>query len=326
MRIERLENPEAIRLNEQKFILSDASSLDELIEHLNQVEADFVESDLRWAAKILGWKTFKAGHYLLHSTNGFEQVLSKLGRGLQDPVKYRLRPGQTPGRLAKSFSWSFKADSAAFFAAISDTLKAEQLGLSLAGYFGRMLPATYEFYWDSKPEKIIEGVLSEFNRKVAQLPFSSSALDLNDALALASIVEWEAARDDEKPRIAGLYVNRLNRRMRLQADPTVNYAIGERRRLYYDDYRVNHPFNTYKIRGLPPGPITNPSLSSIRAALQPEKHDYLYMVAEKGGTGYHVFTKTYADHRRESRKWTKWLREQYRIKELKEQEEALSES
>jgi UPF0755 protein len=108
--------------------------------------------------------------------------------------------------------------------------------------------------------------------------------------------------------------------MRLQADPTVNYAIGERRRLFYEDYRVRHPFNTYRIKGLPPAPINNPALSSIKAALQPEEHDYLYMVAEPGATGYHVFTKTYAAHKRESRKWTQWLREQYRIKEQREQQ------
>lgn len=320
-RTHRINDLRAIRYDEEKLILRDDLSLPELADLMQAKGFVFNKDEFNWVAKLLGWKKFKAGHYLVPAASGYEPFLSKIGRGLQDPVTYYLRSGQTPGRLAKSFSWSFKADSSAFIHAILDTNKAESRGLTVEGLFARMLPATYEMYWDASPEKIVDRVLRDFDNRTAAMREGSSGLSLNEALILASIVEWEAAKDDEKPKIAGLYVNRLNRRMRLQADPTVSYAIGERRRLYYEDYRVNHPFNTYQIRGLPPAPINNPSITSIEAALNPEKHDYLYMVAEMGGTGYHVFTKTYADHKKESRKWTKWLREQYKIRELKEREE-----
>lgn len=321
-RTHRINNLQAIRHDKTELILPNELSLVELTKKMQIEGFVFNNNELQWVAKLLGWKNFKAGHYVIPTTSAYEPFLEKLGRGLQDPVTYHLLPGQTPGRLAKSLSWSFKSDSLAFIEAILDTSKAEQLGMSVEALFARMLPASYELYWDTNPEKIVDRVLSDFEKRTSSITEGTSGLSLNEALILASIVEWEAAKDDEKPKIAGLYVNRLNRRMRLQADPTVSYAIGERRRLYYDDYRVEHPFNTYKISGLPPAPINNPSLTSIEAALNPEKHDYLYMVAEMGGTGYHVFTKTYADHKKESRKWTKWLREQYKIRELKEREEA----
>lgn len=320
-RTHRINDLTAIRYDQDELVLRENVALSGLIDLMQSEGFLFDESELKWVAKILGWKNFKAGHYLISPASGYDVFLSKLGRGLQDPVTYHLRPGQTPGRLAKSFSWSFKADSSAFIEAILDTIKAEDKGLRVEGLFARMLPATYELYWDSSPSKIVDRILNDFDKRTASMAEGSSGLSLNEALILASIVEWEAAKDDEKPKIAGLYVNRLNRRMRLQADPTVSYAVGERRRLFYDDYRVNHPFNTYKIKGLPPAPINNPSITSIEAALNPESHDYLYMVAEKGGTGYHVFTKTYAAHKAESRKWTKWLREQYKIREMKEREE-----
>ncbi len=106
--------------------------------------------------------------------------------------------------------------------------------------------------------------------------------------------------------------------MRLQADPTINYVIGERRRILYEDYKIDHPYNTYINSGLPPGPITNPSLSSIEAALYPENHDYLYMVASPDGS--HDFSETFEEHKRKSAKWRQWLQEQYRIKRQREQE------
>lgn len=320
-RTHRINDLSAIRYDQDQLILRNGLGVTELSDLMQSEGFAFNSQEFKWVAKIQGWKNFKAGHYLIPAASGYEAFLSKLGRGLQDPVTYHLRPGQTPGRLAKSFSWSFKADSAAFIGAILDTAKAQSKGLTIESLFARMLPATYELYWDASPSNIVDRVLRDFDTRTASMAKGSSGLNLNEALILASIVEWEAAKDDEKPKIAGLYVNRLNRRMRLQADPTVSYAIGERRRLFYDDYRVDHPFNTYKFRGLPPAPINNPSITSIEAALNPEKHDYLYMVAEMGGTGYHVFTKTYIDHKKESRKWTKWLREQYKIREQRELEE-----
>lgn len=326
-RNQRLSRLDAFVFSDQSILLKQDTNLQGLGAELTLKGVNYDPDELFWAARLLGWKTFKAGHYRFEQRMGYEQLLSKIGRGLQDPVRYRIRSGQTPSRLAAQLSWNFKADSSSFHRALMSAQAANEAGLDTVTFFSRMLPDTYEFYWDIAPERLVKSVHEAFHQKTADIVQQieeqaiKTALPLEEAIVLASIVEWEAARDDEKARIAGLYHNRLRRGMRLQADPTVNYAIGERRRLFYADYRVKHPFNTYVIKGLPPAPINNPSLSSIKAALQPEEHDYLYMVAEQGATGYHVFTKSYAAHKRESRKWTQWLREQYRIKEQRQQEQ-----
>jgi UPF0755 protein len=182
-----------------------------------------------------------------------------------------------------------------------------------------MLPDTYLTYWTRSPKEIVNQILREFDKRVIDQHegrFQELDYTPDEIVTLASIVEWEAKISEEKPVISGLYWNRLNRGMLLQADPTVNYALGERRRLLFEDYEFDHPFNTYVNKGLPPGPITNPSLSTIEATLYPQDHDYLYMVANPEGG--HVFTKTFREHQRESEKWRIWLREQYRIKRQQE--------
>jgi UPF0755 protein len=129
---------------------------------------------------------------------------------------------------------------------------------------------------------------------------------------MASIVEWEARLEEEKPRIAGVYLNRLRIGMRLQADPTVQFALmqvegGRMRRLLFRDYEFQHPFNTYLYGGLPPAPINNPSPSSIHAVLDPEPHDYLYFVAR--GDGGHTFSRTLSEHNRAARDYRTMMRE-----------------
>jgi UPF0755 protein len=183
----------------------------------------------------------------------------------------------------------------------------------------RMLPDSYDMYWTSSAENVVARLLAEFNRRVKEElaeEIETHNLTLDEIVTLASIVEWEARDNAEKPKISGLYQNRLERGMLLQADPTVLYALGERRRLLFADYQYNHPYNTYQNSGLPPGPITNPDLSSIRAVLFPEQHDYLYMVATPEGT--HQFSRTFREHQRASEEWRRWLREQYRIKRERE--------
>src|SRR5690625_3858180 len=142
---------------------------------------------------------------------------------------------------------------------------------------------------------------------------SRSPHTLNEVVTLASITELEARYSDEKVRISGLYLNRLETGMLLQADPTVLHSLGERRRLLFEDYRVEHAYNTYLHPGLPPGPITNPDLASIRSVLNQEQHDYLYLVATP--YGYHKFSRTFSDHRQASEEWRRWIQEQYRIRD-----------
>ena len=135
-------------------------------------------------------------------------------------------------------------------------------------------------------------------------------------MTLASIVQKETPKVDERPTIAGVYLNRLDKRMKLQADPTVVYTIKKRdgfntkiRRVLYKDLRIKSPYNTYVNRGLPPGPIVTPDISAIEAVLNPMDHSFIYFVADVSNPGYHLFSRTNAEHNQNKRQYTKWLRE-----------------
>jgi len=312
---------ERIKVGEDLVLyLEERVGLDEMVPRLAELDISFSEPELRWAANLYGLRNFNPGRYEISGSWSYYDLLYKLVMGLQDPALVTVLPGTTVERLAGSLGNQLRADSSAFNAIFSDSSSlVNELGTDPQTLFSRMLPDSYHMYWTSQPESVIRRIYGEFERRVAsewQGEISNHPLDLDDLVTVASIIEWEARFEDEKPRIGGLYLNRLNRRMRLQADPTVIYAIGEHRRLLYEDYNVDHPYNTYRISGLPPTPITNPDLASIRAAIAPEEHDYLYMVASPDGG--HVFNRTFEEHRLASNEWRRWIREQFRIRQERE--------
>lgn len=301
--------------------IEETSNIDGLISSLDSLQLDVDKTELRWAANTLGWRNYQPGRYVLTHGDSYSEFLSKLGRGIQDPGSVTVLPGMDPGRLSRNLSRQLRADSISFRKIFSDSSDvAMEFGLTGEQLFSRMLPETYQMYWTASPESVVRRIYSEFQKAVTERyrnEIEQNNLTLNEIVTLASIVEGEARLNEEKPKISGLYLNRLNRGMQLQADPTVIYAVGERRRLLYEDYEIDHPYNTYQIKGLPPGPIMNPDLNSIRAVLFPEDHDYLYMVATPEGR--HRFSETYSEHQQASEEWRKWLREQYRIKREREQ-------
>lgn len=327
-RSSRINSHHAITFStEKEVILDKTTDLDSLIEIMKEdpEAVELNEEELRWAAGLLGWKRFSKGRYTFEGNYSYENILSKMARGIQDPVSVVLLPGITAERLAAGLAAEFEFTESEMMAALTDSSFLAEKNWSKEDLMGRMLPETYLMYYTSGPEDVRRKILAEFTRQVRE-PYSERAAeldrDLSEIITMASIVEWEAVDTDEKKTISGLYWNRLNRGMLLQADPTVNYAVGERRRLLFEDYKTEHPFNTYVNPGLPPAPVTNPSLSSIEAALYPEEHDYLYMVANPEGG--HTFTRSFEAHKRESEKWRKWIREQYRIKREREREAELN--
>lgn len=320
-RTARLYQEELLKTDKSfELLLYERINIKDLTGKLDSLEIDFDEHELIWAANTLGWRNYQAGRYILSSEDSYASFLSKLGRGIQDPGTVTILPGIDRERLAKRLSKQLRADSASFRKFFEDSSTvARELGLTGEQLFARMLPETYQMYWTSTPEAVIKRLHSEFESAVINQyrnQIEEHPLDLNEIITLASIVEWEARLNEEKPIISGLYLNRLERNMLLQADPTVIYALGERRRLLYQDYELDHPYNTYRVQGLPPGPITNPDLNSIKAVLNPDEHDYLYMVATPEGG--HRFSETYREHQEASAEWRKWIREQYRIRQEKE--------
>lgn len=324
----RLNSPSGITGNAGSVVfLYEREDLDGLILLFRDADLMFDEPRLRWAANIYGWSNFHPGRYDLTGENSYNNVLRILGNGMQTPGNVTVHTGQSEERFIQRISGQMRFTEEELSEALRDSSMLEERGLKSHQVLGRMLPNTYEMYWTSTAGQFIDRMLTEFDRAVVQPyaeRFEELKMSVDQITTLASIIEWEARYDHEKATISGLYWNRLNNRWRLQADPTVSYAIGERRRLFNRDYQVDHPYNTYRIFGLPPGPINNPSLSSIRAALFPEDHDFFFMVATPEGV--HTFTRTYADHRRESRKWQQYIREQTAIRQQQEREAALREA
>lgn len=322
-RYSRLESTFAIQPDEfqEVLLLHDGGTLHELIPILHQNNIQFDEAELLWAADIKGWRGFRAGRYEVSKPFSYDEFLSKLGRGLQDPFRVMVPGGQDTERLIQRISNQFRFEADALERVMNDSSFLASIEVEQHHLIGRLLPNTYEMYWTASPEQFLRRLMQEFDNAV-KLPYEARATELgltiDEVTTLASIIEWEVRHVEEKSRVSGLYWNRLNRRMRLQADPTVAYAIGERRRLLFADYRVNHPYNTYLFAGLPPGPINNPRITSIKAALYPERHNFIFMVATPDG--YHTFTTNYNDHLRESRRWTAWLREQRQIRQQRELE------
>jgi UPF0755 protein len=325
VRYSRLNSDESITSNGTvELFVHDRIGLEELYSSLDSLEVKVDYDDLMWAGNLLGWRAFRPGRYEIRSNISYPELLSNMGRGIQDPGSVVIHSGINRGILSEWLAEQLKADSLSFSNQFSDSSEtAMELGLTGEELFSRMLPNTYQMYWTSAPEAVIKRIYREFEEQVVnQLSqeITQSSFTLNEIVTLASIVEWEARDANEKAKISGLYQNRLDRNMRLQADPTVIYALGERRRLLYEDYSFDHPYNTYLNSGLPPGPITNPDLRSIRAVLNPEEHNYLFMVATP--EGQHDFNETFEEHRESSENWRRWIREQYRIKRQLEREEA----
>jgi len=311
----------------RSVILPRGTTLDAAIDSLEAEGILESGATFRLVATATGWGAqLKPGHYRISSYTSNYRLLDTLRRGLQDPVRLTIPPGARPERVARVAGRRLELSRDSFRRALQDTSFARSLGTTPPHLFGYMLPNTYEFYWQTPPETVIRRVKEAFDRFYdTELAAGGDSLNLSkqELVTLASIVEWEAILDAEKPKIAGVYLNRLERGWRLQADPTVQYALIESEgtrtgRVLYEDLEMEHPYNTYQISGLPPGPITNPSPSSLRAVARPAQHRYFYFAAT--GDGGHTFSRTLREHNRAAEKYHEMLDRRERQQEQSDDE------
>jgi UPF0755 protein len=242
----------------------------------------------------------KPGIYEFRAGESWRVIVDKLVRG--DVVKARIvvPEGWTSRQIAARLAAELGGNADSIHAQLTDTAAARRLGVPGPTLEGYLYPATYVFPLGTPREKAIGEMVRRYRSAWtptmrAQLP--ASGMTEREVVTLASIVEREAKDWRERPTIAAVYRNRMKKGMRLQADPTVQYALGQQRaRLLYRDIAsvARDPYNTYTHAGLPPGPIASPSQGAIQAALQPANADVLYFVARSNGT--HVFTRTLAEH------------------------------
>ena len=276
------------------------------------------QATFRLVGWLSGWRhQVKTGHYTFEAGASNYRMLDVLRRGLQTPIRVTIPPGSRPEVVSAVAGRDMAFDPSEFHAALRDTALAASLGTDTTGLFGYMMPETYFFYWQTPAQEVVRRIKEHFDTFYARdLQAGADSLDLSksELVTLASIIEWETGIVDEKARIAGVYLNRLDRGMPLQADPTVQYAVmereGQKRRLLFRDYDIQHPYNTYNYRGLPPGPLTNPSPSSMRAVVNAEDHPYFYFVAT--GDGGHTFSRTLREHVRAANEYRRLMRERRR--------------
>lgn len=256
----------------------------------------------------------KPGRYSLKGIENNRQLIQKLRGGYQDAVKFRFQNVRLKETFAGLLGANFEADSTDFSQLLNDKTIADKYGFTEDNFFVMFIPNTYEIYWNTPPEKIIERFSTEYKTFWNEERLNKAkALGLTpeEVGILASIVKGEALHTDEMAKIAGLYLNRLERGILLQADPTVIFANNDFtiRRVLNKHLRFDSPYNTYIYKGLPPGPIMMPSIASIDAVLNPEKHSYIYMCAKDDFSGYHNFATNIAEHQVNARKFQRALDE-----------------
>ena len=253
----------------------------------------------RWFAKARDLSSqLKVGEYELSATQSTKEILETLAQGRVRTHAVVIPEGQRASEIADRLAAAGLADREAFLEVVFDPEVPIRLGVEGSSLEGYLFPDTYRFARGLPPERVAEEMVGEFMRVYRDLGSATgeNPLSMRELVTLASIVEKETGDPEERPLIAAVFLNRLKRGMRLETDPTVIYGIedfdGNLRRAHLQD--DSNPYNTYKIRGLPPGPIASPGRDALQAVREPADTAYLYFVSRNDGT--HVFSKTYAEH------------------------------
>jgi len=237
------------------------------------------------------------------------------------PVKVSFNNQERLENLAGRIAFQIEADSLTLLNVMRDKTFLEKNGFNANTALAMYIPNSYEFFWNKSAERFRDKMLKEYNRFWTKSRLEKAKklnLSENEVISLAAIVHKETAKVDERPRVAGVYLNRIRRGMPLQADPTVIYAVKKSsgdfnkviKRVLYKDLELDSPYNTYKSAGIPPGPIFMPDVSAIDAVLNAEKHNYLYFVANVKNFGYHKFAKTLAQHNVNKQEYVRWINKQ----------------
>jgi len=285
------------------LLIPENATYQTVLDTLNKHDVITDHISFRFLAKLLNYpEKVKPGRYVLKPNMSNYATVKKLSSGVQDPVKLTFNNIRLKEDLIVRIGNKFEFGEDNFRKALDNPEVCNKYGLDTLTIVSMFLPNTYDVFWTTSTEKFLDRMHSEYKKfwteeKVAKA--KSIGLTPVQVSILASIVEEEQARKvDERPRVAGLYINRLNALMPLQADPTIKFALQDFaiKRILNEQLKVQSPYNTYVNIGLPPGPIRVADFNSLDAVLNYDKHDYLYMCAKADLSGYHAFAKTYPDH------------------------------
>lgn len=262
-------------------------------------------------------ENIKSGRFRVYKGSGNKEIINSL-KFNNTPLTVTFNNQERIQDLAGRISKQISADSLSLLNAFLEKNFLMENGFNNFNLISMYIPNSYEFFWNVEPKIFRDKMLEEYNNfwnedRIEKA--KSIGLSKTEVIALASIVQKESVKLDERPVIARVYLNRLKKKMKLQADPTVIYSIKSYynnfdtiiRRVLYRDLKLNSLYNTYKIKGLPPGPISMPDISSIDAVLNSRNHNYIFFVADPYNPGYHLFASKLSQHNKNKRVYTRWL-------------------
>jgi UPF0755 protein len=274
---------------------------------LDTIHATLIVEDMRILDWVAGKKDYpshvKAGRYVIDRGLSYNELINILRSGRQTPVRLTFNNIRTLNQLAGKAGSKLEADSLHLIDFFNDETNFISDGFKKEDLIALFIPDTYEFYWNTDGAGFYKRMVKEYRQFWDENRLSKArekGLSTVEVAILASIIDDEVVKKDEKPKIAGVYLNRLKRGMPLQACPTIKFALNDFTitRVLYKHLQIESPYNTYKHTGLPPGPIGCPSVDGIDAVLNAEDHDYLFFAAKADFSGYHNFSRTLSEHNR----------------------------
>ena len=288
--------------DDYRIYITPSDTQDSVIAGIHKADPDANTKALDYLLKRRNYNTrIRTGCYTVKSGAGPKQVADMLTSGAQTPVRLTINSTRTIGQMARAIANQVMIDSAAIASRLTDPHFLDSLGYNPTNVFCMIIPNTYEVYWNASAESLLSRLVKERNRywnDERKAKAKSIGLSEEDVIILASIIEEETAKVEEFPIIAGVYMNRLKKKLPLQACPTVIFAMGGERpkRVLKKHLEYDSPYNTYKNIGLPPGPIRFVSTQAINAVLNYTKHNYLYFSAKEDFSGSHYFSTTLSQH------------------------------
>lgn len=279
------------------------SKIEDVSKLLHQKGYIINQASFEWLSEMKNYKNnVYPGRYKIKGGMNNNELINLLRSAQQEPLKLTFNSIRTKEQLAGVISTQIEADSVSLLKLLNDDSFMKKFHLSAENSLCLFIPNTYEFYWNTSAEKFINKMGKEYavfwttQRKLQAEKIGLSPVEVS---VLASVVQAEqSVHNDEKPIVAGLYLNRISKGMNLESDPTLVYALGDFtiNRVLNVHKEIESPYNTYKYPGLPPGPINLPELSSLKAVLNYDRNDYLFMCAKEDFSGFHNFAKTYEEH------------------------------
>jgi UPF0755 protein len=287
---------------EEYLYIRTGSTFDDVYNQISEKHIVNDSTSFKWAAYNMHYiNNVKPGKYRLHEGMSNRKLISILRLGLQEPVVIAIKNIRLKEDFAGFMGKKVEADSTSLINLMDSSAYINQFGFTPENVYTMVLPNTYQFKWNGSARKVFSKLYAEYQKfwtPERRLKASEMKLDPIKVTILASIVDAEALHDSEMPIIAGLYLNRMKKGMKLESDPTVIFALHDFtiHRVLRQQLETNSPYNTYAHTGLPPGPIMMPSLNAINAVLDYQHNDYIYMCAKPDFSGYTNFTNSLAQH------------------------------